>query len=100
MPLDAKPHHQGNGHNTDDRGHADRRISAVHKETEEDSQDDEQQRDDRRRSLPLVNLTRATLRIAEFGFFGATTDWDQIAEFLFAGERKAEVRRTTKETDI
>ena len=30
----------------------------------------------------------------------ATTDWDQIAEFLFAGERKAEVRRTTKETDI
>ena len=30
----------------------------------------------------------------------ATTDWDRIAEFLFAGERKAEVRRTTKETDI
>ena len=30
----------------------------------------------------------------------ATTDWDKIAEFLFAGERKAEVRRTTKETDI
>lgn len=30
----------------------------------------------------------------------ATTDWEQIAEFLFAGERKAEVRRTTKETDI
>lgn len=29
-----------------------------------------------------------------------TTDWDKIAEFLFAGERKAEVRRTTKETDI
>lgn len=29
-----------------------------------------------------------------------TKDWDQIAEFLFAGERKAEVRRTTKETDI
>ena len=27
-------------------------------------------------------------------------DWDRIAEFLFAGERKAEVRRTTKETDI
>ena len=51
MPLDAKPHHQGNGHNTDDRGHADRRISAVHKETEEDGQDDEQQRDDRRRGV-------------------------------------------------
>ena len=30
----------------------------------------------------------------------ATKDWDQIAEFLFAGERVAEVRRTTKETDI
>lgn len=30
----------------------------------------------------------------------ATTDWDRITEFLFAGERKAEVRRTTKETDI
>lgn len=29
-----------------------------------------------------------------------TTDWDKVAEFLFAGERKAEVRRTTKETDI
>ncbi|MCC8187365.1 MAG: bifunctional histidinol-phosphatase/imidazoleglycerol-phosphate dehydratase HisB [Bacteroides sp.] len=30
----------------------------------------------------------------------ATTDWDRIADFLFAGERKAEVRRTTRETDI
>ena len=30
----------------------------------------------------------------------ATTDWDRIAEFLFAGERIAEVKRTTKETDI
>ena len=30
----------------------------------------------------------------------ATKDWDLIAEFLFAGERIAEVRRTTKETDI
>lgn len=29
-----------------------------------------------------------------------TTDWDKVAEFLFAGERTAEVRRTTKETDI
>lgn len=26
--------------------------------------------------------------------------WDKIAELLFAGERKAEVRRTTNETDI
>ena len=30
----------------------------------------------------------------------ATTDWDRIAEFLFAGERTAEVQRTTKETVI
>lgn len=30
----------------------------------------------------------------------ATTNWDCIAEFLFAGERTAEVQRTTKETDI
>ena len=30
----------------------------------------------------------------------ATDNWDKIAEFLFAGERKAEVRRTTKETEI
>ncbi len=27
-------------------------------------------------------------------------DWDKIAEILFAGERTAEIRRTTKETDI
>ena len=27
-------------------------------------------------------------------------DWDRIAEFLFAGERRAIVRRATKETDI
>lgn len=30
----------------------------------------------------------------------ATTNWDCVAEFLFAGERTAEVQRTTKETDI
>lgn len=29
-----------------------------------------------------------------------TTDWNRIAEFLFAGERTAAVKRTTKETDI
>lgn len=29
-----------------------------------------------------------------------STDWDKITEFLFAGERKAIVQRTTKETDI
>lgn len=29
-----------------------------------------------------------------------TADWDKVAEFLFAGERRAEVCRKTKETDI
>jgi len=29
-----------------------------------------------------------------------TDDWDKVTEFLFAGERTAEVQRTTKETDI
>ena len=29
-----------------------------------------------------------------------TSDWNRITEFLFAGERKATVQRTTKETDI
>lgn len=30
----------------------------------------------------------------------ATTDWDKITEYLFAGEHRAEVRRSTRETDI
>lgn len=30
----------------------------------------------------------------------ATTDWNKITEFLFAGERKVTIQRTTKETDI
>ena len=29
-----------------------------------------------------------------------TDDWDLITEYLFAGERRATIRRTTKETDI
>jgi len=29
-----------------------------------------------------------------------TTDWNKISEFLFAGERAATIKRTTKETDI
>lgn len=29
-----------------------------------------------------------------------TDDWDRVADFLFAGERKAQFRRATKETDI
>ncbi|MDR1562999.1 MAG: bifunctional histidinol-phosphatase/imidazoleglycerol-phosphate dehydratase HisB [Dysgonamonadaceae bacterium] len=30
----------------------------------------------------------------------ATTDWNHIAEFIFAGERCSTVKRTTRETDI
>lgn len=30
----------------------------------------------------------------------STSDWDKVTEFLFAGERRATVQRTTKETDI
>ena len=30
----------------------------------------------------------------------ATADWDRVADFLFAGERRAEVRRVTHETDV
>ena len=29
-----------------------------------------------------------------------STDWDKIAEFMIGGQRKAEVKRATKETDI
>ena len=29
-----------------------------------------------------------------------TQDWDEVTEYLFAGERRGEVKRTTKETDI
>ena len=29
-----------------------------------------------------------------------TSDWDQISEFLFAGERMTEIHRVTKETDV
>ena len=29
-----------------------------------------------------------------------TDDWDRITEYLFAGERRGTIRRTTKETDI
>ncbi len=39
------------------------------------------------------------LNLAEFCAL-QTSSWDAIAEFLFAGERTATVKRTTKETDI
>ena len=65
VPLDAEPHDQGDGNNADERGHAQRRVSAVHEETEEDRQDDEQQRDDRRGRVGsrLRHIDSAALQI-------------------------------------
>ena len=48
--------------------------------------------DECREWLQESDLTEHCALIAE--------DWDAIAAFLFAGERRAEVTRTTKETDI
>lgn len=47
--------------------------------------------------------SKSILITSELGNSEATFEaenWDQIAEFLFAGERKATVSRKTKETDI
>ena len=47
--------------------------------------------------------SKSILITSELGNSEATFEaenWDQIAEFLFAGERKATVARKTKETDI
>lgn len=41
----------------------------------------------------------AEKQLSEFCAF-QSADWNRIAEFLFAGERTATVKRTTKETDI
>ncbi|GHT28546.1 histidine biosynthesis bifunctional protein HisB [Bacteroidia bacterium] len=38
--------------------------------------------------------------INDFSPVLVTDDWDKIIEFLFAGERRATIQRTTKETDI
>lgn len=48
--------------------------------------------DDCREWLQEQNLTQHCALVAE--------NWDAIAAFLFAGDRRAEVTRTTKETDI
>lgn len=51
-----------------------------------------------------IRLGTDTADLAEQGLLDTcaliTPSWARIAEFLFAGERTAEVRRTTKETDI
>ncbi|MCQ2225828.1 MAG: bifunctional histidinol-phosphatase/imidazoleglycerol-phosphate dehydratase HisB [Paludibacteraceae bacterium] len=50
------------------------------------------------------SIEEGTKMVAEEGLSSAcakvVTSWDQISEFLFAGERVATVQRTTKETDI
>ncbi len=50
------------------------------------------------------SIEEGTKMVAEEGLSSAcakvVTSWDQISEFLFAGERVAIVQRTTKETDI
>jgi len=38
--------------------------------------------------------------LSDNGFLFTATSWDEIAEYLFAGERTSTVQRTTKETDI
>ena len=48
--------------------------------------------DDEARQLPTENTAISPVLI--------TDDWDRITEYLFAGERRATIRRTTKETDI
>ena len=51
-----------------------------------------------------IYLNGATQGLAEKGLAEvcvlATDDWDRVADFLFAGDRKVQFRRTTKETDI
>lgn len=50
------------------------------------------------------SIEEGTKMVAEEGLSSAcakvVASWDQISEFLFAGERVATVQRTTKETDI
>ncbi|MCH5327611.1 MAG: bifunctional histidinol-phosphatase/imidazoleglycerol-phosphate dehydratase HisB [Coprobacter sp.] len=52
----------------------------------------------------LASPEEGAQRIADAGLQETcvlvTDSWDRIAEFLFAGDRRAEVRRTTSETDI
>lgn len=48
--------------------------------------------DDEARQLLTENMAISPVLI--------TDDWDRITEYLFAGERRATIRRTTKETDI
>jgi imidazoleglycerol-phosphate dehydratase/histidinol-phosphatase len=49
----------------------------------------------------LINREAPDEREDLIAFCALTTDnWDRVSEFLFAGERRATIRRATKETDI
>lgn len=56
------------------------------------------------RAIWLYGGDDAEERLAESGLASwcvlVTAHWDRITEFLFAGERRAAVQRTTRETDI
>ena len=83
VPLDAEPHDHGDGNNADERGHTERRVSAVHEETEEDRQDDEQQRNDRRGRVGgrLRHIDSAALQIGgleRIGNDGRERGHDQV----------------------
>ncbi|MBQ8423076.1 MAG: bifunctional histidinol-phosphatase/imidazoleglycerol-phosphate dehydratase HisB [Coprobacter sp.] len=56
------------------------------------------------RGILLGDVAMMTVEVQKNGLGDTcaliTDDWDKITEFLFAGERRAEVRRTTAETDI
>ena len=56
--------------------------------------------DSRQALKPVSKGGEATCEGLEEVCVLATTDWDKVAEFLFAGERKAESHRVTKETDV
>ena len=56
------------------------------------------------KAIFIQDATTADILLKEKGLESfcalVTQDWDLIAEFLFAGERRATIQRTTKETDI
>ncbi|WP_075317724.1 bifunctional histidinol-phosphatase/imidazoleglycerol-phosphate dehydratase HisB [Bacteroides togonis] len=56
--------------------------------------------DDKSVLKPVVEGGSASCEGLEEVCVLATTDWDRVADFLFAGERRAEVHRVTHETDV
>ena len=56
--------------------------------------------DDKSMLKPVAEESSASCEGLEEVCVLATTDWDRVADFLFAGERRAEVHRVTHETDV